>query len=128
MKKILSVVALSLVLALSVAFFGCDLGGLTGGGNKPAEINAQAAVEINSAAQTDNKFSYNDLTEKYGTPYRNKYNSGMGWVIWVSCDVDEFDQKIENGENVSALVVAFTAGQAIRASFVEDYEGGDIYI
>lgn len=128
MKKVLSVVALSLVLALSVAFFGCGLGGLTGGGNKPAEINAQAAVEINSAAQAGNKFTYDDLIEKYGTPYRNKYNSGMGYVTWINCDVEEFDQKIENGEKVSALVVAFTVGQANRASFVEDYEGGDIYI
>lgn len=123
MKKVLTLVALTLVLVLSVGFFGCGIGGGLGGKKEPAVINAQAAIEINNAAQTDNKFSYNDLTEKYGTPYRNKYNSGMGWVTWISCDLDEFDQKIENGEKVSALEVTFYAGQATRATYIEYYYG-----
>ena len=127
MKKVLSTIALTLVLALSMSFFGCSLlGGGTGGGKE--QITSQSAIEINRVAKTDDAFTYDELVAKYGTPYKNKYDSGMGYVTWINCDVDEFDQKIENGEKVSALVVAFTAGQANRASFIDDYEGGDIYI
>lgn len=128
MKKVLSVVALSLVLALSVAFFGCGLGGLTGGGNKPAEINAQAAIEINSVANTDDAFTHDELVAKYGTPYKNKYNSGMGEVIWINCALEEFDQKIQNGETVAALSVRFYAGKANAATYIVDYTGGYFYL
>ena len=122
MKKVLSIIALTLVLALSMSFFGCSLlGGGTGGGKE--QITSQSAIEINRVAKTDDAFTYDELVAKYGTPYKNKYNSGMGYVTWINCEVEEVDQKVENGEKIAALEVTFYAGKATGATFTDDYFG-----
>lgn len=111
MKKALSVVALTLVLVLSLAFIGCG-----------GKINQKAADKINEAAENGKPMLMGELKDKYGDPAIEMIFNGSGYVVWLSCETtEELEKATENKEKVSALRVMFSNYEATSAEFVDNY-------
>ncbi len=116
MKKILSLIALTLVLAFTIALVGC--------GNK---INQKAADKINDAAQNGEPMTMYEIKEKYGDPYIDTtkgvmgFGAGTGIAVWIDCAPEEVDAKTENKEKIAAITVTFEDYNAVSATFTDNY-------
>ena len=111
MKKILSLIALTLVLAFTLALVGC--------GDK---IDQKAADKINDAAQNGEPMTLYELRDKYGEPAIEIQVNGTGYVVWLSCgNTEQLKIATENNEKVSALTVTFSNYNATKATFTDNY-------
>lgn len=119
MKKALSLVALTMVLVLSLAFIGCG-----------GKINQKAADKINKAAEDGKAKTMAELKDKYGDPYIDAttdggafgiIEAGDGFAVWIDCAADEVEAKTENKEKIAAITVTFDNYSATSAEFTDDY-------
>lgn len=116
MKKATKVIALVMVCMLAlVALVACGV----------SENDAKA---INEAAKNKENWTYEKCKQKFGTPTYDVSGSGSyldvtGWIVWVNgCKTpEEVNEKIKNGESVSALSVQFLNGKAVSAQWKPEY-------
>lgn len=94
-------------------------------------IGQSAADRINKAAEEKNHLTYDQLIKDYGKPTYDVtaevLGSRNGSVIWVKgCDTStKVEEKLNNGEKLSALTVIILNSKATSATWTEDFTGKD---
>lgn len=113
MKKILKTSVLVLLVAVMLAFAGC-------GG-----VSKKSADEINEAVNNGTPFTVAEVKDKFGDPIKEELTVGTGFMVYVNgCKTwEDFEAKVDAGEQVGGMVVLCLAGKATVAIWYDNYEG-----
>ncbi len=110
MKRILSVFLACVLLA------GCVFA-LASCGN----ISESYAKKINKAAEDDEHYTYTEVLEDLGDEAVDITLLKSGVIVAVKgcANLDEIEEKLDDGKTVKGIVVTVVAGKAISAEYKE---------
>ncbi len=84
-------------------------------------VSESYADKVNEAAEKDEHLTYKEVIDDLGVGTIDLTVLESGAVVWVKgCDdLEEAEQKYEDGKKLEALTVTFVGGKATKASWDE---------
>ena len=118
MSKLLKISVITILVAMMTVIAACS--GVTGG-----KASQRAADQINEAVNNGTPMTVAEVKEKYGDPTSEGLSVGTGYIVYVNgCYTwEDFEEKMNNGQQVEGLLILCLAGYATVAVYYDNYQG-----